>query len=380
MASRTVVIKGKNVGLDVNRIAIYRDEIHPDKLVSIVTKAAFMSGYEFQDDEMQDKYVCQCDDPCNTVVNLFLRERNFPPVVTITGPTSAYLGSTITLTATATDANGDTVTFEWEDGTQGATNNVTSSNLGDVTYNAVGFDEVGDWDTDSHVVNWYTTTTTTTTTTQPPGPTTTSTTTQTPCTDCAGDIDSISDFSASVGGASGTISITGTNISPSSVYTWDPNLVNVSLSGSTLSWSTNSNNLCGTAHIRVFANNTLGGNCCNEAEDFYITVTGCVGTTTTTTTTQAPVTTTTTTTQAPVTTTTTTQAPGYWNLRLCDTGSLANQQVQDTGNINTGDVFKAGNGICYEVDTFQSNQSGGLQIIVSEFGDCQECLDANGGV
>ena len=144
-----------------------------------------------------------------------------------------------------------------------------------------------------------------TTTTTTSGPTTT--TTAAPCTDCAGDISAISDFSAAVGGTTGTINITGTNISPSSVYTWDPNLITVSLSGSTVTWTTNSNNTCGVAHVRVFANNTAGGNCCNEAEDFYITVTGCTGptTTTTTTTTAAPTTTPTTTT----TTTTTTAAP-----------------------------------------------------------------------
>jgi hypothetical protein len=103
---------------------------------------------------------------------------------------------------------------------------------------------------------------------------------------------------------------------------------------------------------------------------------------TTTTTTAAPGTTTTTT-AAPgtTTTTTTTAAPGYWNLRLCSDGFLANQQVQDTGNINTGDVFKAAeNGLCYEVDSLQSNQSGGLKTIAIEFGNCQECLDSNGGV
>lgn len=219
-----------------------------------------------------------------------------------------------------------------------------------------------------------------TTTTTTSGPTTT--TTAAPCTDCAGDISAISDFSAAVGGSSGSISLSGTNVTGFSVYTWDPNLVSVSVSGSTLNWSTNSNNICGTAHVRVFANNTAGGNCCNEAEDFYITVTGCVGTTTTTTTGTTTTTTTqaTTTTTAATTTTTTAGPTGYWNLRICSSGSLATQQVQNTGNESTGIVFLGSNGICYEIDSFQSNQSGGLVTIVSEFGDCQECLDANGGV
>jgi len=141
---------------------------------------------------------------------------------------------------------------------------------------------------------------------------TTTTTTAAPCTDCAGDINSISNFSAAVGGATGTISITGTNISPSSVYTWDPNLVTVNLSGSTVTWTTNSSNTCGTAHIRVFANNTAGGNCCTEAEDFYITVTGCTGPTTTS-------------------TTTTTATPPTWN---CVNNSCV--QVNDgTGTYST---------------------------------------------
>jgi hypothetical protein len=55
--------------------------------------------------------------------------------------------------------------------------------------------------------------------------------------------------------------------------------------------------------------------------------------------------------------------------------------VQDDGNINDGLVFKSGfNGLCYEVDSFQSNQSGGLQTVAIEFDGCQECLDSNGGV
>ena len=106
---------------------------------------------------------------------------------------------------------------------------------------------------------------------------------------------------------------------------------------------------------------------------------------TTTTTTAAATTTTTaaattTTTAAPTTTTTTAGPTGYWNLRICSSGYLATQQVQNTGNESAGIVFLGSNGICYEIDTLQSNQSGGLVTIVSEFGDCQECLDGNGGV
>jgi len=367
MANRTVVIKGKNVGLDINRIAIYRNSINPDNLVSIVTKAAFMSGYEFEDDDSQDQYVCQCDDPCKTVVNLFLREKNYPPTVNITGATSALVGSNITLTATATDPNGDAVTYEWNDGTTNSTNSVTSGSAGDVNYSVVATDVVGDWGNDSHTVNWYTTTTTTTTTTAAPG-TTTTTTTQPP----AGsyDCNTISWATASYDCNTGAISVT-PNYGSTTIHSYSPTTatqntgvvqVTYTFSDSDPAWDNTGTQFTCTNALSVDTN------CTNTT------------TTTTTTTTQAPATTTTTTTQAPATTTTTTQAPGYWNLRLCSTGSLANQQVQDTGNINTGDVFLAGNGICYEVDTFQSNQSGGLQIIVSEFGDCQECLDANGGV
>jgi len=175
---------------------------------------------------------------------------------------------------------------------------------------------------------------------------TTTTTTAAPCTDCAGDISSISDFSAAVGGTTGTINVTGTNISPSSVYTWDPNLVTVSLSGSTLTWTTNSSNNCGTAHVRVFASNTAGGNCCTEAEDFYITVTGCTGptTTTTTTTTAAP------TTQPPTTTTTTTTttaAPTPLGTQLVRCDNNTNNWYTPTTNISSGWIFYSGGLVCY---------------------------------
>ena len=373
MPNRSLTIQGTEVGLDVNKVAIYKSSISASNLVAVVPKSVFMSGYSFSDDDQQEDYVCQCDDPCRTVLNLSLRAANQPPTVTITGATSSLTNANVTLTANANDPEGFPMTYLWSTGETTQSITVTSATAQTATYTVTVTDDIGDTGSDTHDIVW---TVPTTTTTAAPGTTTTST--AAPCTDCAGDINSISDFSAAVGGTTGTISITGTNISPSSVYTWDPNLVTVSLSGSTLTWTTNNTDTCGTAHVRVFANNTAGGNCCTEAEDFYITVTGCVGPTTTTTTTAAPATTTTTTAAPATTTTTTTQAPGYWNLRICSNGTLANQQVQDTGNINTGDVFLAGNGICYEVDTFQSNQSGGLQIIVSEFGDCQECLDGNG--
>lgn len=332
MANRDITIKGREIGLDINKVSIYRDSISDSNLVAVVPKTIFMSGYSFLDDETQEDYVCQGDDPCRTVLNLSLRAANQPPTVNISGNTSANTGTSVTLTANANDPEGFPLTYLWSTGETTQSITVTSATDQTATYTVTVTDDIGDTGSDTHNIVWSTPTTTTT---QPPGPTTTSTTTQTPCTDCAGDIDPISDFSAAVGGASGTISITGTNISPSSVYTWDPNLVNVSLSGSTLNWSTNSNNLCGTAHIRVFANNTLGGDCCSEAEDFYITVTGCVGTTTTTTT-QAQVTTTTTT-QPPQTTTTTTAAQTCYAHQLlydASTTCQGNPSVYYTDNNN----------------------------------------------
>ena len=306
MPNRSLTIQGTEVGLDINKVSIYKDSISSSNLVGTVDKSIFMSGYSFIDDDQQEDYVCQGDDPCRTVLNLSIRSANQPPTVTITGATSSLTNANVTLTANANDPEGFPMTYLWSTGETTQSITVTSATAQTATYTVTVTDDIGDTGSDTHDIVWTVPTTTTTTTTAAPG--TTTTTTAAPCTDCAGDINSISDFSAAVGGTSGTISITGTNISPSSVYTWDPNLVTVSLSGSTVTWTTNSNNTCGTAHVRVFANNTAGGNCCNEAEDFYITVTGCTGPTTTTTTTAAPATTTTTT-AAPATTTTTTAAP-----------------------------------------------------------------------
>ena len=301
MADRYVTIKGRKLGLNVSNVSIYKDSISAANLISKVPKNVFMSGYTFLDVDTQEDYLCQADDPCRTVLNLSIRSANQPPTVTITGATSSLTNANVTLTANANDPEGFPMTYLWSTGETTQTITVTSATAQTATYTVTVTDDIGDTGSDTHDIVW---TVPTTTTTAAPG--TTTTTTAAPCTDCAGDINSISDFSAAVGGTTGTISITGTNISPSSVYTWDPNLVTVSLSGSTLTWTTNNTDTCGTAHVRVFANNTAGGNCCNEAEEFYITVTGCVGptTTTTTTTTAAPVTTT-----PPTTTTTTTNAP-----------------------------------------------------------------------
>ena len=294
MPNRSLTIQGTEVGLDVNKVAIYKSSISASNLVAVVPKSVFMSGYSFSDDDQQEDYVCQCDDPCRTVLNLSLRAANQPPTVTITGATSSLTNANVTLTANANDPEGFPMTYLWSTGETTQSITVTSATAQTATYTVTVTDDIGDTASDTHDIVWTVPTTTTTTA----APTTTTTTS-----------------------------------APATTTT-----------------------------------TTSGGGTTT-------TTTAAPGTTTTTT--AAPATTTTTT-QAPATTTTPTQAPGYWNLRICSNGTLANQQVQDTGNINTGDVFLAGNGICYEVDTFQSNQSGGLQIIVSEFGDCQECLDGNG--
>lgn len=333
MANRSLTIQGTEVGLDINRVSIYKDSISSNNLIGTVPKSIFMSGYSFLDDDQQEDYVCQGDDPCRTVLNLSIRSTNQPPTVTITGATSSLTNANVTLTATANDPEGFPLTYLWSTGETTQSITVTSATAQTATYEVTVTDDIGDTGSDTHNIVWSVPTTTTTTTTAAPG--TTTTTTAAPCTDCAGDINSISNFSAAVGGTSGTISITGTNISPSSVYTWDPNLVTVSLSGSTVTWTTNSNNTCGTAHVRVFANNTAGGNCCIEAEDFYITVTGCTGPTTTTTTTTAAPATTTTTTAAPATTTTTTTAAPQ-NCFIYDVGADGGDSVTFTYTRCTG--------------------------------------------
>ena len=343
MPNRDVTIKGTEVGLDVNKVTIYKSSISASNLVAVVPKSVFMSGYSFSDDDQQEDYVCQCDDPCRTVLNLSLRAANQPPTVTITGATSSLTNANVTLTANANDPEGFPMTYLWSTGETTQSITVTSVTAQTATYTVTVTDDIGDTGSDTHDIVWTVPTTTTTTTTAAPG--TTSTTTAASCTDCAGDINSISNFSAAVGGTTGTISITGTNISPSSVYTWDPNLVTVSLSGSTLTWTTNNTDTCGTAHVRVFANNTAGGNCCIEAEDLYITVTGCVGPTTTTTTTQAPATTTTTTTAAPATTTTTAPTPLGTRLVRCDNNT--NNWYTPTTNISSGWIFYSGGLVCY---------------------------------
>jgi len=94
------------------------------------------------------------------------------------------------------------------------------------------------------------------------------------CIDCPGDINSISNFSATAGDT-GTITLGGTNVSVSNAtaYNFNTNLISVSVSGGTLSWTALS---AGTAQVRVIASNTSGqggaGGCCQESEDFFVTI------------------------------------------------------------------------------------------------------------
>jgi hypothetical protein len=308
MPNRDITIKGREIGLDVNKVSIYRNSISDANLVAVVPKTIFMSGYSFLDDETQEDYVCQCDDPCRTVLNLSLRAANQPPTVTISGSTSALTGTNVTLTANANDPEGFALTYLWSTGETTQSITVTSATAQTATYTVTVTDDIGDTGSDTHNVVWSVPTTTTTTA----APTTT-TTTSAPAT-----------TTTTTSGGGGTTTTT-----------------------------------------------TAGP-----------TTTTTTAAATTTTTTAAATTTTTaaaTTTTAAPTTKTTTQATGYWNLRICSSGVLATQQIANSGNENVGDAFLGSNGICYEIDSFQSNGFAAVTI-VSEFGDCQECLDGNGGV
>jgi hypothetical protein len=356
MPNRSLTIRGTEVGLDINKVSIYKDSISSSNLVGTVDKSIFMSGYSFIDDDQQEDYVCQGDDPCRTVLNLSIRSANQPPTVTITGATSSLTNTNVTLTANANDPEGFPLTYLWSTGETTQSITVTSATAQTATYEVTVTDDIGDTGSDTHNIVW--TVPATTTTTQPPA-TTTTTQAPTPFVQING---------VTAAQVNDTITLTGEDYN---------------FTGSTWSWTGGAAAGLTSKTINITESSagsvTYGVTVDGTYTDTH-TVNWSTTPTTTTTTTQAPATTTTTTTQAPATTTTTTQAPGYWNLRICSNGTLANQQVQDDGNINAGDVFLAGNGICYEVDNFQSNQSGGLQIIVSEFGNCQECLDANGGV
>ena len=182
MPNRDVTIKGTEVGLDVNKVSIYKSSISASNLVAVVPKSVFMSGYSFSDDDQQEDYVCQADDPCRTVLNLSIRVKNQPPTVTITGDTSSLTNANITLTANANDPEGFPMTYLWSTGETTQSITVTSATAQTATYTVTVTDNVGDTATDSHSIVWSAPTTTTTTSTTTTSTSTTTTTTAAPTT------------------------------------------------------------------------------------------------------------------------------------------------------------------------------------------------------
>ncbi len=177
MPNRNLTIKGREVGLDVNKIAIYKTSISQSNLIAVVAKSIFMNGYSFLDDETQEDYVCQCDDPCRTVLNLSIRATNQPPTVTIAGATSSLTNANVTLTANANDPEGFALSYLWSTGETTQSIVVTSSSAQTSTYTVTVTDDIGDTGSDTHNIVWSIPTTTTTTTA---APTTTTTTTAAP--------------------------------------------------------------------------------------------------------------------------------------------------------------------------------------------------------
>ena len=173
MPNRNLTIKGREVGLDVNKIAIYKTSISQSNLIGVVAKSIFMSGYSFSDDETQENYVCQCDDPCRTVLNLSIRAANQSPTVTITGSTSSLTNANVTLTANANDPEGFALSYLWSTGETTQSIVVTSSSAQTSTYTVTVTDDAGDTGSDTHNIVW--TAPATTTTTAAPGTTTTTT-------------------------------------------------------------------------------------------------------------------------------------------------------------------------------------------------------------
>ena len=172
MPNRNLTIKGREVGLDVKKIAIYKTSISPSNLIAVVAKSIFMSGFDFSDDETQENYICQCDDPCRTVLNLSIRAANQPPTVTISGATSSLVNANVTLTANANDPEGFALTYLWSTGETTQSISVTSSSAQTSTYTVTVTDDIGDTGSDTHNIVWSIPTTTTTTA----APTTTTTT------------------------------------------------------------------------------------------------------------------------------------------------------------------------------------------------------------
>ena len=100
--------------------------------------------------------------------------------------------------------------------------------------------------------------------------------TPTPCTDCGVTVNPIGNQSIAVGGNSGTVSLSGSNVDNWLPFSFDTSLVTVSLSGTTLTYTSNSNNNCGNVIVRAIGSNS-NKSCCEAASDFIVSVTGCTG-------------------------------------------------------------------------------------------------------
>jgi hypothetical protein len=348
MPSRTVLIQGTNVGLDVNKLAIYRNEIGETNLVAIVSKKVFMQGYEFEDDDSQEDYVVQCDDPCKTVANLTLREKNYPPTVEITGSTSALAGTSVTLTANGTDPNGDALTYQWNDLSTNQTNTVTSGSEGNVTYSVVATDPLGLWGNDTHTINWFTTTLPPTT--QPPTPTTQP---PSPFVRIEGPITRQVNDNITLTGED--YNFTGSN------WSWTGGAA----AGSTTKTVTFTETSPGTVTYGVTVDGTY--------TDTHTVTWSSTPPPSTTTTTAAP-TTLPPTTQPPATTTTT-QNVTNWRMRLCSTNEISNQVLEDVGSLLNPGVTVLVDGTCYTIYQEAVPGVSATQFSYDDsYSDCTECL------
>ena len=351
MPNRDVTIRGTEVGLDINKISIYRGSISSSNLVAVVPKSVFMAGHSFSDDDQQEDYVCQGDDPCRTVLNLSIRAANQPPTVTITGATSANTGTNVTLTANANDPEGYALTYLWSTGETTQSITVTSATDQTATYTVTVTDDIGDTGSDDHNIVWSTPTTTTT---QPPA-TTTTTQPPTPFVQING---------VTAAQVNDTITLTGEDYN---------------FTGSTWSWTGGA--AAGLTSKTINITETSPGSVTyGVTVDGTYTDTHTVNWTTTPTTTTTS--TTTTTTQPPATTTTTTAAPSptLWNLVTCPSGSPTSQSIgyNDAGvSWYVGAVVLASDGTCYEI----SSSGTGTPTLtgVSFFNNCTECTDSQGG-
>lgn len=354
MPNRDVTIKGTEVGLDINKISIYRGSISSSNLIAVVPKSVFMAGHSFSDDDQQEDYVCQADDPCRTVLNLSIRAANQPPTVTITGATSSLTNANVTLTANANDPEGFPMTYLWSTGETTQSITVTSATAQTSSYTVTVTDDLGETATDSHSIVWSVPTTT-----QPPA-TTTTTLAPTPFAQITG---------VTAAQINDTITLTGEDYNfTGSTWAWT--------GGAAAGLTTKVINITETSAGTVTYGVTIDGTYTDTHN-----VTWQAQPTTTTTTTAAPATTTTTTAAPATTTTTTTAAPTLWNLLTCPGGSATGQSIgfNDGGySWSTGDVVKANDGTCYQIG---SSGAGTPTLLgVSFFNNCTECTDSNGGV